>query len=220
EDGKKESNSLFYQDTWGNQIGEPNANEVMVNHLAVDEDGKKESNSLFYQDTWGNTCYDGLAVLSIENLQFIAMDNRLGHQSVRFNQNAKKPSVKEDIEDFLITLIGNLKKIAEQCGMSQENIEKISATHDLFIKPGSLFTYPEEGILLNNEAIHALVLETQRRLNSFSIIKSKGFVRTENVVTNLTTEFQCSGLDMPLTGDIVPDYACFYVSQERQAQEA
>ncbi len=218
-DSIKRSSPLMMTD-WINQKGEPNMNEVMVNHLAIDEDGKKESNSLFYADTWGDTLYNGMGVLSIENLQFIPMDNRLGHQAVRFNQNGKKTNVKDEIDAFIANLVTNIKAIGERAGMSAALCDQISATHGLYVKPDTLFNYPEEGILLNNAAIHALVLETHQRLKKFNIVKSKGFVKTDFVEVNLTADFSDSILSQTLSEADLPDYTCFYLPYEQAAKEA
>ncbi len=213
------STSLTVVD-WVNQIGEPNANEVMVNHLAVDGNGKKESNSLFYQDTWGSTFYEGDAVLSIENLQFISMDNRLGQQAVRFNENPKKMNIKSELDAFVDDLVNNLRKIGRLRGMSEATCELILVEQGLFIRSGTLFEYPEEGLLLSDAAIHALVLETKYRFEEFKIVKSKGFVRVEGVKTNLTTKFCGEGLEQATTPNDIPNYKCFYEKYEPAAQEA
>ncbi|PSV30341.1 hypothetical protein C9J44_20860 [Photobacterium sp. GB-27] len=208
-DAIKRNSPLMVTD-WVNENGEPNKNEVMVNHLALDEDGKKESNSLFYQDTWGDTLYHGMAVLSLEQMQFIEMDNRLGHQAVRFNQNPKKAKVNDDIETFKTQLIYTLKAIGSRCGMAEETYDEINVTYGRFLKKDMLFAYPEEGILLNNAALHALVLETKRRFDTFSIIKSKGFVRTDKATVSMRSTFTAEGFAQALSPDVIPDYACFY----------
>lgn len=212
-DAIKRNSPLMVTD-WINEKGEPNKNEVMVNHLALDEDGKKESNSLFYQDTWGDTLYHGMAVLSIEQMQFIEMDNRLGHQAVRFSQNPKKAKVNDDIETFKVQLIENLKNIGLRCGMPESKCDDIDVTYGRFMKKDMLFAYPEEGLLLNNTALHALILETKRRFDTFAIVKSKGFVRTDKISVSMRSTLTTEGFEQALVPDAIPDYARFYEAVE------
>lgn len=212
-DAIKRNSPLMVTD-WINDKGEPNKNEVMVNHLALDENGKKESNSLFYQDTWGDTLYHGMAVLSIEQMQFIEMDNRLGHQAVRFSQNPKKAKVNNDIETFKVQLIENLKNIGLRCGMPKSICNEIDVTYGRFMKKEMLFAYPEEGFLLNHAALHALILETKRRFDTFAIVKSKGFVRTDKVSVSMRSTLTTEGFEQLLVPDTIPDYASFYDTAE------
>lgn len=207
-------NSPLMVTDWINEKGEPNKNEVMVNHLALDEDGKKESNSLFYQDTWGDTLYHGMVVLSIEQMQFIEMDNRLGHQAVRFSQNPKKAKVNDDIETFKVQLIENLKNIGSRCGMPKSKCDDIDVAYGRFMKKDMLFAYPEEGLLLNNAALHALILETKRRFDTFAIVKSKGFVRTDKISVSMRSTLTTEGFEQALVPDTIPDYARFYEAVE------
>lgn len=212
-DAIKRNSPLMVTD-WINDKGEPNKNEVMVNHLALDEDGKKESNSLFYQDTWGDTLYHGMAVLSIEQMQFIEMDNRLGHQAVRFSQNPKKAKVNDEIETFKAKLIENLKNIGLRCGMPESKCDDIDVTYGRFMKKDMLFAYPEEGLLLNNAALHALIVETKRRFDTFAIVKSKGFVRTDKISVSMRSTLTTEGFEQALVPDTIPDYARFYEAVE------
>jgi len=183
---------------------EPNKNEVMVNHLALTDDGKKDKNSLFYAETWGDTNYKSRSIISIENLQFISLDSRLGQKEVDFGINPKKKDVTEDINAFIETLIDNIKAIAIKRNMTTEGI---SATYGKFTKNDVLFQYIEEGILLSNQAIHTLVTETIDRFKEFQIVKSSGFVKVDNVKTSYSY-----GLNKVLDelGDATPDYEVFY----------
>ena len=215
-------NSPLMVTDWLNCSDNPNLNEVMVNHLAIDEDGNKESNSLFYQDTWGDTQYNGTAILSIEQLQFIELDNRLGHQAVRFSQNPSNGNIKKDIVLFIKKLTEHLKILGKSCGMSEKTCNGIDVKYGAFTKNDTLFNYPEEGILLNSTAIHCLVLETLNRFENFSIIKAKSFVKTDSVNADFVTSINSDPLDIALEPNNVPDYQCFYTEYhaDTEAQEA
>jgi len=193
-----------------NQIGQPNQAEVMVNHLALTDDGKKDNNSLFFQETWGDTEYKGEAIIHIQKLQFLSLDNALGHRNVKFDENPKKNNLKNEIDGFLETLISNIKKVGKRNGMSDEVCNEINAQYGLFQKQGAIFEYDEEGILLNHHAIHALVLETIERFNAFKIVKSKGFMKIESTSINLEYDYKTKDNDVELDANIIPAYQVFY----------
>jgi hypothetical protein len=181
----------------------PNKNEIKVNHLALKEDGTKDKNSLFYEETWGDTHYRSTSIISIEQLQFIALDSRLGHKSVCFGNNPRAKNVNEQVELFVDNLINNIKKQGEAYGIA---VEGVNAEHGYFEKTDTLFQYPEEGILLNNQAIHVLVESTIKKLESLQILKSGGFMKVDRCNTKYL-----DGLNSVLDdlGDTVPEYHCF-----------
>ncbi len=200
----KRKSPLMVTDWVNHNKLEPNKNEVMVNHLALTDDGKKDKNSLFYAETWGDTNYKSRSIISIENLQFISLDSRLGQKEVDFGINPKKKDVTEDINNFIDTLINNIKIIAKKRKMTTEGI---SATYGTFTKSDVLFQYLEEGILLSNQAIHTLVIETIERFKEFQIVKSSGFVKVDRVGVAYSY-----GLNKTLDelGDTTPNYEVFY----------
>lgn len=198
-----------------NQTDNVNKSEVMVNHLAYDENGEKSNNSLFHQESWGDTSYTAEAVISIQKLQFIALDNRLGHQDVRFSSNAKKDNTQEKLTSFINRLVESIKEVGRKCGMRAEAIDNIRAQHGLYQKNEAQFKYEEEGILLSNEAIHALVIETVQRFKQLNILKSKSFMKVDQVKLNLSHQFQAS-TSTELSPTQIPDYTTFYTRVEEQ----
>jgi len=200
----KRKSPLMVTDWVNHNKLEPNKNEVMVNHLALTDDGKKDKNSLFYAETWGDTDYKSRAIISVENLQFISMDSRLGQKEVDFGFNPKKNDVTEDINGFIESLTENIRTIATKRNMTTEGI---SATYGTYTKKDVLFQFIEEGILLSNQAIHTLVTETIERFKEFQIVKSSGFVKVDNVAVT-----HSYGLNKTLDelGNNTPNYEVFY----------
>ena len=193
-----------------NQIGSPNKSEVMVNHLAFDESGTKDKNSLFYQETWGDTHYKAKGAISIEKLRFISFDSRIGQQAVKFNENTKKHSAKEEISLYIESLIANLRTISQENELSEDITESIDVTYGRYKRKGTLFDYEEEGVLLNDAAVHAVVMETINRLKGFRIIKSKGFMNVDSVKVTLTAANKDESVETTLASDQVPSYELFY----------
>jgi len=186
----------------------PNKNEVMVNHLAVDEDGNKESNSLFYAETWGDTHYTSKAIINIENLQFVSTDSRLGHREVDFGADPKKGDNQADIEKFKSALVNNIIEIATQRGWPTEGID---ATFGLYEKKGTLLKFPEEGFLLSEQAVRTLVKETVERIRNLQIVKSKGFMKVDTVEVGLS-----KSLDQYLDDETLDsvDFEKFYIEHK------
>lgn len=182
----------------------PNKNEVMVNHNAVDDDGKKESNSLFYAETWGDTVYSAKAIINIENLQFISTDSRLGHREVDFGANPKKDNVEDSISSFKDKLISSICEIAKARNW---DASKVGAHFGRFEKKGTLLKFPEEGFLLNEHAIRILIKETIARIQELQIVKSKGFMKVDDVSVKFSSSL---GKYLDEESADTVEFECFY----------
>lgn len=174
----KRDSALMITDFVNHSDVPPNETEVMVNHLALTAEGKKDNNSLFYAQTWGDTLYHAKAVIHIENLQFISSDSRLGHKSVDFGINPKKKDVHAEIEAFKDKLVSNICVLGKHHDLPTEDV---NAEFGLFNRKGTLFGFPEEGFMLNNQAVHILVTEMLSRIKNLEILKSKSFLKVDDI---------------------------------------
>lgn len=195
---------------WVNEIGECNVKEFMTNHNAIDDDGKLAKNSIFTADTWGDTKYQGKVIISIENLQFVSLDTRLGHQSVRFLADAKKDNVRDKVDAYISDLESMLRDVAKNVGMNEENCKKVGVTYGLFVKNGVLFNHSEEGVLLNKYAIHALVLQTYMNFKKFKITKAKSFVAVDSIDVHFETEINSLSECVNLDANYVSEYESYF----------
>lgn len=132
--------------------------------------GADKSTSLFSKTTFGETMYDAYASLSIEQLQFISLDDQFSRQSMKVN------SEKESIE-----LASKIAKYLQTIGNNQ-NVE--ATYHRNYVRKGSVFSnekHGEAGILLNEEAIDILVHQVKHLLSNLTIRQGKGFMYIDSL---------------------------------------
>jgi len=127
--------------------------------------GTDKSTSMFSKTTFGDTEYEAYASISIEQLQFISLDEQFSRQTMEVNNEKEGKEVASQISTFLQD-IGDDKK-AE------------AIYHENYVRKGSIFTndkHGEAGILLNDNAINVLVNQMQYLLENLSIRQAKGYM--------------------------------------------
>lgn len=164
----------------------------------------QEATSIYsYFGTAGNLKYTGKASISIEDLQFIALENSLGRTSYDHTVSVSKAiQIADKISEFLQALAPvNLKPKA--------NFIKKA------VRIGSVSGVGDAGVLLNNDAIHVLVMAILERMESLSFRQSKGWLGVQSLTIdfNPTSRAFRSQNNPLIANDLsgsVPTYACFY----------
>jgi hypothetical protein len=129
--------------------------------------GKDASNSLFSKMTYGDTQYEAYGSISIELLQFIPLCADFGRQAMTINSAKEGIEVADKITRFLKDISGN---------------EMVNASyHDNYVRKGTLFNEGEQGVLLNDDAIDALVNHTLELISGLSIRQAKGYVYVDDI---------------------------------------
>lgn len=129
--------------------------------------GEDKSTSLFSKTTFGDTKYESYGSISIEQLQFISLDDRFSRQAIIPNSEKESKEIAEKITRF-INKIGNTDQAK-------------AIYHKNYVRRGSIFDIGEAGILLNDQAIDVLVRETLDRLKNLSIRQAKGYMYVDTV---------------------------------------
>lgn len=132
--------------------------------------GTDKSTSMFSKTTFGNTEYEAYASISIEQLQFISLDDQFSRQSMETNSEKESREIADQISKFLQDIGSN---------------KNASATyHKNYVRKGSVFTnekHGEAGILLNDAAIDVLVEYTKYLLENLSIRQAKGYMYVDSI---------------------------------------
>ncbi|KAF3983776.1 MAG: hypothetical protein HFP81_05550 [Methylococcales symbiont of Hymedesmia sp. n. MRB-2018] len=132
--------------------------------------GVEKSNSMFSKTTFGETEYGAYASISIEQLQFISLDDQFSRQTMEVNKENEAKEVASQISKFIQNLGGN------------ENAEAVYHTN--YVRKGSIFTnekHGEEGILLNDDAIDVLIEQMKYLLENLSIRQAKGYMYVDSI---------------------------------------
>lgn len=128
--------------------------------------GKDSSNSFFSKTTFGDTKYIAYGSISIEQLQFISLDNKF-ERAAMTTTDGQGEGVAKTIEDFIQPLNPDLKPRA--------------VFHKNYVRKGTIFEEGEAGILLNDDAIKALVETTLELIKTLSIRQAKSYMYVDEV---------------------------------------
>lgn len=168
---------------------------------------ENEATSIYsYFGTGSNLKYTGKASISIEDLQFIALENSLGRTSYDHTVSVSKgKELANKVTEFLQDLAPS------ELFPEAKFVKKA-------IRIGSISGQGDAGLLLNNDAIHVLVLACLERLENLVIRQSKGWLGA----TELTIDYNTSGRTFRIAQDAslansvqgVPVYAQYYEVEE------
>lgn len=154
-----------FVDTLGNgnfeQMGRCGSKEKELN-----KKGEEVSNSLFSKTTFGETRYQAHGSISIEQLQFIALDKKFDRPAMVIKEGDGE-RVAQAIEDFIKSL--------------DPDRDPKAVFHKNYVRRGTIFKEGECGVLLDNEAIDILVNETLRIISELNIRQAKGYMYVDDV---------------------------------------
>jgi hypothetical protein len=143
------------------QMGRSGSKEKETN-----KKGKDVSSSLFSKTTFGDTEYISYGSISIEQLQFISLDNKFDRAAMNVEVSQRK-EISQAVQDFIQRL-------------DPTRNPKVTF-HENYVRKGTIFEEGEVGLLLDNEAIDIVVKETLRMIEELTIRQAKGYMCVEDV---------------------------------------
>lgn len=133
----------------------------------ITKSGEEKSTSLFSKTTFGDTEYKSFGSISIEQLQFISLDDKFSRRAMVINNQTEGNEIAGKITNY-INEIGNTNKAKADY-------------HANYVRRGAIFDIGETGILLNDKSIDILVNETLDRLKNLSIRQAKGYMYVDSI---------------------------------------
>jgi hypothetical protein len=128
--------------------------------------GPRDSTSFFSKTTFGDTKYVSYGSISVEQLQFISMDKKFDRAAINID-------------------VGQGEKIAADITAFIKGFNPIlnpqAVFHANYVRKGTIFEEGEVGILLNGDAINALVQHTLERISELAIRQAKGYMYVDEV---------------------------------------
>jgi len=162
--------------------------------------GERDSSSFYSKTTFGDTEYISYGSISIEQLQFISLDDKFDRKSMTI-EVGQGEIIAQSIQDFIQSLNNDLSPKA--------------TFHENYVRNGTIYEEGENGILLNEDAIQILVETTIEKLKELSIRQAKSYM----YVDEMTVDFNDSSKMMRIKHDssqIVEqkdgDYAVYFYS--------
>ncbi|CAC9644383.1 MULTISPECIES: type I-Fv CRISPR-associated protein Cas7fv [unclassified Gammaproteobacteria] len=133
--------------------------------------GERDSSSFFSKTTFGDTKYTAYGSISIEQLQFISLDNKFDRAAMIIKEDQGE-KVAEQVQEFI-------QRIKEQQQLKDLNPKAVF--HPNYVRGGTIFEEGEQGILLNQDAIQILVNETLEMLKNLNIRQAKGYMYVDKL---------------------------------------
>lgn len=131
--------------------------------------GERDSSSFFSKTTFGDTEYISYGSISIEQLQFISLDKKFDRASMIIKEGQGE-EVAATVQNFIKSLNPSLNPIA--------------IFHANYVRQGTIFEEGECGVLLNDDAVKALIEHSLERIANLSIRQAKGYMYVDEVTVD------------------------------------
>lgn len=131
--------------------------------------GERDNSSFFSKTTFGDTKYISYGSISIEQLQFISLDKKFDRAAMVIKEGQGE-EVAQAVQEFIESLNSDLKPTA--------------TFHANYVRNGTIFEEGEAGILLNDDAIQAIVEYTLEQISELSIRQAKSYMYVDSMVVD------------------------------------
>lgn len=131
--------------------------------------GERDNSSFYSKTTFGNTQYIAYGSISIEQLQFISLDKKFDREAMQIKAGQGE-EVAAAIEAFIQTL--------------DENLTPKATFHHNYVRKGTIFDEGEHGILLNQDAMQALIQYTLNLVAELTIRQAKSYMYVDEVTVD------------------------------------
>ena len=128
--------------------------------------GERDTSSFFSKTTFGDTKYTSYGSISIEQLQFIALDNKFDRAAMNIKEGQGE-KVAEQVQKFIKSL--------------NPELDPKAIFHSNYVRGGTIFEEGEQGILLDEVAIDILIDEALEMLKNLSIRQGKGYMYVDDL---------------------------------------
>jgi hypothetical protein len=128
--------------------------------------GERDSSSFFSKTTFGDTQYTSYGSISIEQLQFISLDKKFDRASMVI-KDGEGEGIAQTVQTFIQSLNSELKPIV--------------TFNENYVRKGTIFEEGEVGLLLNNDAIQAIVEYTIGMVAELSIRQAKSYMYVDQI---------------------------------------
>ncbi len=162
--------------------------------------GEKDSNSIFSKTTFGDTSYLAKASISIEDLQFISLDQKFDRAALIISNKEEGELLAKEITTFLNDF-------------SFDNEELPKAEFGEYVRLGTIYEEPEIGILLNQSAIKILVSLMIDLIKDLSINQAKGWMSIDSVELDYNDSNKMMRIiknPNEVEEDLINDFAIYY----------
>ena len=129
----------------------------------------KKSTSFFSKTTFGDTKYTSYGSISIEQLQFISLDKKFDRCAMII-KDGQGEEVAQAVQEFIQSLNSELNPQA--------------TFYQNYVRGGTIFEEGENGILLNNDAVKALIEHTLEMISELTIRQAKSYMYVDELLVD------------------------------------
>ena len=163
--------------------------------------GERDSSSFFSKTTFGDTEYLSYGSISIEQLQFISLDKKFDRAAMVIKEGEGE-QVARAVQGFVQSLNAELTPTA--------------TFHPNYVRKGTIFEEGEQGILLNNDAIQALVEYTLGRIAELSIRQAKSYMYVDEILVDYNDSNKMMRIkrdESNISEKPESDFACYFYTK-------
>ena len=131
--------------------------------------GERDNSSFFSKTTFGDTKYTSYGSISVEQLQFISLDKKFDRCAMVIKEG-QGDEVAQAVQEFIQSLNSDLKPKA--------------TFHKNYVRGGTIFEEGENGILLNDDAVKALIAQTLEMVSELSIRQAKSYMYVDEMLVD------------------------------------
>lgn len=139
--------------------------------------GQRDSSSFYSKTTFGDTEYLSYGSISIEQLQFISLDNKFD-RAAKIIKEGEGDNIAQEIIEFLNSIKQN------------DTLSPKAIFHKNFVRAGTIFEEGEMGILLNNDATKILVYATLEKIKTLVIRQAKSYMYVDEILVDYNDSYK------------------------------
>ena len=161
--------------------------------------GERDSSSFYSKTTFGDTEYISYGSISIEQLQFISLDNKFDRAAMEIKEGEGE-EVAKLVETYIVSL---------------DSSRSPKATfHKNCVRNGTIFEEGENGILLNDDAVAILIDETLRKLGELSIRQAKSYMYVDEVTVDYNDSNKMMRIKNDESSTLKGKYASYFYAKD------
>ncbi len=163
--------------------------------------GERDSSSFFSKTTFGDTEYNSYGSISIEQLQFISLDKKFDRASMVIKEGQGE-EVADAVQSFIQSLNPDLSPKA--------------IFHPNYVRRGTIFEEGEAGILLDSDAIKALIEATLTKISELSIRQAKSYMYVDEMLVDYNDSTKMMRIkqdESSISEQPESDYACYFYAK-------
>lgn len=163
--------------------------------------GERDNSSFFSKTTFGDTQYHSYGSISIEQLQFISLDKKFDRASMVIKEGQGE-EVADAVQSFIQSLNPDLTPKA--------------IFHPNYVRRGTIFEEGEAGILLDNDAIKALIEATLTKISELSIRQAKSYMYVDEMLIDYNDSTKMMRIkqdESSISEQPESDYACYFYAK-------